>query len=389
MAQVLSPEAFRAFARTWLDEQLSGPFAALRGVTRQMDHLADLRAWEQALGGAGLSCIAWPEEYGGRAAGIAEQVAFAEEYDRAKAPPRLGHLGVELIGPTLIAFGTDVQKQRFLPPIARGEEIWCQGYSEPNAGSDLANVRTRARLERGRWIIDGQKTWTSMGPFADWIFLIARSEPGSRGSRGLSFLLAPLDQPGVTRRPIKQMNGEAEFAEIFFDAAETDAENIVGEAGGGWAVAMGLLGFERGVSTLVQQMHFQTELDEVIAAARGNGAASDPLIRQRIADAWIGLNIMRFNALRMLNDSGNEALGEAALTSKLYWSRWRRKLGDLAMDVLGIAGEIGEDDGRFGLLTHMHLTSRADTIYGGSSQIQRNIIAERGLGLPKEPRGES
>lgn len=387
MAQVLSPEAFRAFARAWLDEQLSGPFAALRGVTRQMDHLTELRAWERALGGAGLSCIAWPEEYGGRGAGIAEQVAFAEEYDRAKAPPRLGHLGVELIGPTLIAFGTDAQKQRFLPPIARGETIWCQGYSEPNAGSDLANVRTRARLERGRWIIDGQKTWTSMGPFADWIFLIARSEPGSRGSKGLSFLLAPLDQPGVTRRPIKQMNGEAEFAEIFFDAAETDAENIVGEAGGGWAVAMGLLGFERGVSTLVQQMHFQTELDEVIAAARGNGAANDPLIRQRIADAWIGLNIMRFNALRMLNDSGNEALGEAALTSKLYWSRWRRKLGDLAMDVLGVAGEVGEGE-RFGVLTHMHLTSRADTIYGGSSQIQRNIIAERGLGLPKEPRGE-
>ncbi|MDX2274567.1 MAG: acyl-CoA dehydrogenase family protein [Hyphomonadaceae bacterium] len=382
-------EQFRAEARAWLEAQLSGPFAGLRGVTRQADHLNELRAWERALGEAGWSCIAWPKEHGGRAAGIAEQVAFAEEYDRAKAPPRLGHLGVELIGPTIIAYGTEAQKQRFLPPIARGEEIWCQGYSEPNAGSDLANVRTRARLEGGRWIIDGQKTWTSLGPFADWIFLIARTEPGSKGPKGLSFLLAPLGQPGVTRRPIRQMNGEAEFCETFFDAAVTDAANIIGEPGAGWGVAMALLGFERGVSTIVQQMHFHTELEALIEVARETGAAKDTHIRQRIADAWIGLKIMRFNALRMLNDSGNETLGEAALTYKLYWSRWRRKLGDLAMDVQGLAGEIGEDDYRFGLLTHMHLSSRADTIYGGSSQIQRNIIAERGLGLPKEPRGDA
>lgn len=384
-----SLEQFRGEARAWLEAQLSGPFASLKGVTRQMDHLPTLRAWEKALGEAKLSCIAWPKEFGGRGAGIEEQVAFAEEYDRAKAPPRLGHLGVELIGPTLITYGTDAQKQRFLPPIARGDEIWCQGYSEPNAGSDLANVRTRARLEGGRWLIDGQKTWTSMGPFADWIFLIARSEPGSKGQKGLSFLLAPLDQAGVTRRPIRQMNGEIEFAEIFFDAAETDAANIVGEPGSGWAVAMGLLGFERGVSTIVQQMHFHTELETLIDIAKRNGAAKDPLIRQRIADAWIGLRIMRYNALRMLNDSGNEALSEAALTFKLYWSRWRRKLGDLAMDVQGVAGEVGEGDYQFNQLTHMYLTSRADTIYGGSSQIQRNIIAERGLGLPKEPRGDS
>lgn len=383
-----SLEQFRAAARAWLEDQLSGPFAALRGVTRQMDHIEALRAWERALGKAGWSCIAWPEEFGGRAAGIAEQVAFAQEYNRAKAPPRLGHLGVELIGPTIIAFGTDAQKARFLPPIAAGDEIWCQGYSEPNAGSDLANVRTRARLEGGRWIIDGQKTWTSLGPCADWIFLIARTEPGSKGAKGLSFLLAPLDQPGVTRRPIRQMNGEAEFAEVFFDGAVTDAANIVGEPGGGWAVAMGLLGFERGVSTVVQQMHFHTELETLIAVAKANGAAKDPLIRQRIADAWIGLEIMRFNAFRMMNDTGNETLSEAALTFKLYWSRWRRKLGDLAMEVQGLSGEIGADDYRFDLLTHMYLTSRSDTIYGGSSQIQRNIIAERGLGLPKEPRGE-
>lgn len=381
-------EAFRAEARAWLEEQLSGPFASVRGLTRQMDEIPKLRAWERALGEAGLSCIAWPKAYGGRDATIAEQVVFAEEYARAQAPPRIGHLGVELTGPTLLAFGTEEQKQRFLPAIAAGEAIWCQGYSEPGAGSDLANVRTRARLEGQTWIIDGHKIWTSLGTVSDWVFVLARSEPGSRGSKGLSFLLVPLDQKGVTVKPIRQMTGEAEFAEVFFDHAETDAANIVGDPGQGWGVAMGLLGFERGVSTIVQQMRFNTEMQMVIDAARANGAAKDTVLRQRIAEAWIGLQVMRANALRMLNDADVESLGEAALTYKLYWSRWHRDLGDLAMDVLGLPGEIGEGDYRFEGLVQMHLMSRADTIYAGSSQIQRNIIAERGLGLPKEPRGD-
>lgn len=379
---------FRALTREWLEQRLTGPFASLRGLVRQNDDIAGLRAWEQELGAAGLSCIGWPQEYGGRSAGIAEQVVFAEEYARAKAPPRLGHIGAELAGPTIIAFGTEDQKRRFLPSVARGEAIWCQGYSEPSAGSDLANVRTKARMEGDRWIIDGHKIWTSMGEVADWIFIVARTEPGSRGPQGLSFLLAPLDQKGVTRQPIRQMTGDAEFAEIFFDGAEAAAADIVGAQGQGWAVAMGLLGFERGVSTLVQQMHFNTEMEALIQAARANGRALDPGLRHRLADAWIGLKIMRFNALRMLSDSGNGQLSEAALTYKLYWSRWHRDLGDLAMDVLGLPGQVGAEGYRFDDLVQMHLMSRADTIYAGSSQIQRNIIAERGLGLPREPRGD-
>ncbi len=384
----MASDPFREEVRAWLAVQLAGPFAELCGVTSQPGHVEALRAWEVALGEAGLGCIGWPASHGGRAATIAEQVAFAEEYARAKAPPRIGHLGVELLGPTLIAHGTEAQKRRFLPPIRAGAEIWCQGYSEPNAGSDLANVRTQARLQDGRWKINGQKIWTSMGLWADWAFLLVRSEPGSRGPKGLSFLLVKLDQPGIAIRPIRQMTGESEFAEIFFDDADAAGEDLVGRPGEGWAVAMALLGFERGVSTLVQQMHFETELNSIIDAARINGKARDPLTRQKIAEAWTGLQIMKFNALRMLSAESGGNLGDAALTYKLYWSRWHRALGDLAMDVLGADGEIGAEGYVFPPLTHMYLRSRSDTIYAGSSQIQRNIIAERALGLPKEPRGD-
>ena len=225
--------------------------------------------------------------------------------------------------------------------------------------------------------------------FADWAFVVARSEPGSAGPRGLSYLLVPLRQNGVAIRPIRQMSGEAEFAEVFFDGATTDADNVVGAPGDGWRVAMATLGFERGVSTVVQQMQFANELEALVAAAKANGSAQDPLIRQRIAQAWTGLQIMRQGLIRTLSDEAVGQLGEEALTSKLYWSRWRRALGDLAMDVQGLSGETAEPgEYRLAPLTHMHLTSRADTIYAGSSQIQRNIIAERGLGLPREPRGD-
>jgi alkylation response protein AidB-like acyl-CoA dehydrogenase len=251
----------------------------------------------------------------------------------------------------------------------------------------LANVRTQARLLDGKWRVSGQKIWTSWGLWADRIFVLARSEAGSRGPAGLSFLLLDMNQPGVLRRPIRQMTGESEFAEVFFDDAEAAEVDLIGVAGQGWSVAMALLGFERGVSTLVQQMHFTNEFVLVVEAARANGKAGDKLIRQKIADAWTGLQIMKFNALRLLFDTRSGELDGAALTSKLYWSRWHRALGDLAMEILGAAGEVGEEGYSFGALADMHLRSRADTIYAGSSQIQRNIIAERGLGLPKEPRG--
>jgi alkylation response protein AidB-like acyl-CoA dehydrogenase len=389
MQLAFAPElkAFREEAADWLNGQLSGPFQAIRGQTNQVDNVAERRAWEQALGEARWSVIGWPEQWGGRNASIAEQVIFAEEYARAKGPPRVGHLGVELIGPTLIALGSEDQKARFLPGIAAGRTIWCQGYSEPGAGSDLANVKTKARLEDGRYLIDGQKIWTSMGVIADWCFVVARTEPGSVGPKGLSFLLVDMEQPGVQPRPIRQMTGEAEFAEVFFDSAEARIEDRIGAEGDGWKVAMALLGYERGVSTLAQQMHFRNELDEIIAAAKANGKANDPVTRQKIAQAHAGLKIMRYNALRMLANAESSALSPEAYTYKLYWSRWHRDLGELAMDVLGQEGEIGNNEERMGALATMYLMSRADTIYAGTDQIQRNIISERALGLPREPRG--
>jgi alkylation response protein AidB-like acyl-CoA dehydrogenase len=385
-------ESFRAEAAAWLEGQLSGAFADLRGVSALVAMPERRRQWEQALGRAGWSCIGWPKAYGGRGATLAEQVIFAEEYARLEGPNRIGYLGIELLGPTVLALGTDAQKQRFLGPIARGEEIWCQGYSEPNAGSDLSNVRTRARLEQTeqgpQWVIHGQKIWTSLAQFADWIFLLARTTEGSRGNQGLSYLLVPMKQPGITVRPIREITGESTFNETFFDAARTPAENIVSQPGEGWKVAMTTLGFERGVSTLATQMAFRAELETLIATAVENGAARNPLIRQRLAEAYIGLKIMRYSALRMLTNAQSGRLSDAAYTLRVHWGEWHKKFGELAMDVLGPEGEIASGAPyEWTGLPHTFLFSRADTIYGGTSQIQRNIIAERALGLPKEPRG--
>jgi alkylation response protein AidB-like acyl-CoA dehydrogenase len=387
-------EAFRREAAAWLEQQLGGEFRDLRGIRSHTGAFERRREWERALGRAQWSCVGWPAEYGGRNATLAQQVIFAEEYARAAAPARIGHLGIELVGPTLLAFGTEAQKRRFLPKIASGEEIWCQGYSEPNAGSDLANVRTRARLVTGEhgpeWVIDGQKIWTSLAQFSDWIFVLCRSEEGSRGSRGLAYLLVPMDQPGIRLSPIREMTGDAEFNETFFDGARTAAVNIVGAPGEGWKIAMGTLAFERGVSTLAQQMDFRNELAAIVAAARENGSAANPLLRQRIAEAHIGLRIMRYSALRMLSSGASGTLSHEAYTYRLHWGVWRKKLGELAMDVLGPAGEVARAAPyEFDELQHMFLFSRSDTIYGGTSQIQRNLIAERVLGLPREPRGDT
>jgi alkylation response protein AidB-like acyl-CoA dehydrogenase len=377
-------EAFRAEAAAWLMGQMTGDFADIRHIQGLTDSPDRRKEWEQRLGEARWSCIGWPEKWGGRDASLAQQVIFAEEYARSGAPGRLGHIGVELAGPTILTFGTEDQKARFLPDIAAGRTIWCQGYSEPGAGSDLGNVRTKSRLEGDEWVVDGQKIWTSLAHVSDWIFVVTRSEEGSKGPKGLTFLLMPLDQPGISVRPIRQINGEAEFNETFFDGARTHADNLVGAPGNGWNVAMGLLAFERGVSTLGQQMGFRNELDAIIAAANTNGSAADPLIRQRLAKAEIGLRLMRYGALRMLSGQGEGA----ALTYKIQWASWRRSLGELAMDVLGQAGEVTDNNGyEWPMLPNLFLYSRADTIYGGTNQIQRNLIAERALGMPREPRG--
>jgi alkylation response protein AidB-like acyl-CoA dehydrogenase len=383
-------EAFRREVRDWLAANLAGEFAVLRGRGGPGDehaYIEERRGWERHLGGAGWIGLGWPREVGGRGAALVEQVIWYEEYARAGGPGRLGHIGEGLLGPTVIAFGSDAQKQRFLPPILRGEEIWCQGYSEPNAGSDLANVQTRARLERGEWVLDGQKVWTSWAQWADWCFVLCRSEAGSQRHHGLSYLLVPMRQPGVEVRPIVQITGDSEFSEVFFDGARTAADNVVGRPGEGWKVAMGTLAFERGASTLGQQLQFQNELDAIVAAARANGAAADPGIRQRIAHAWMGLQIQRWNALRTLSRAERPELAREAMIGKLFWASWHRRLGKLAMDVLGPEAEIAAGPPyELTRLQRLFLFTRSDTIYAGSNQIQRNLIAERALGLPREPR---
>lgn len=383
-------EDFRAECADWLNGQMAGEFADIKGIST-LTAMADRRKeWEQQLAAHKWSCIGWPTEWGGRSATLAQQVIFAEEYARAGVPGRVNHIGIELAGPTILTFGTEAQKARFLPDIAAGRTIFCQGFSEPNAGSDLASVRTKARLEGNEWVVSGQKIWTSLAHISDWIFVVTRSEEGSRGPKGLTFLMMPLDQPGIEVRGIRQINGDAEFNETFFTDAKCPADSLIGATGDGWKIAMGLLAFERGVSTLGQQMGFRNELDEIIAAAKSNGAASDPLIRQRIANAEIGLRLMRYGALRMLSNTDHAKVDGAALTYKIQWATWRRALGELGMDVLGQAGEVTDNpDYEWGMLPNLFLYSRADTIYGGTNQIQRNLIAERALGMPREPRGDA
>jgi alkylation response protein AidB-like acyl-CoA dehydrogenase len=383
-------EEFRQRARSWLEQNLAGEFAALRdegGPGREHEHFEQRLAWNRHLAASGWTCLSWPAEYGGQGATLAQQVIFHEEYARSGAPARVGHMGEELLGPTLLAFGTGAQKERFLRPIAEVRELWCQGYSEPGAGSDLAALSTAARLDGDEWVITGQKVWTSLAREADWCFLLARTEPGSSRSAGLSYLLVPMRQPGVTIRPIRQLTGTSEFNEVFFDDARTPRDLVVGEPGDGWRVALATLAIERGVSTLGQQVGYQREFDALVALARQTGAAGDPALRDRLGRAWIGLQVMREQVLAMLSGDADPAAGGASVV-KLLWSRWHRELGDLAMDVLGSASMLAEgppydlDDWQ-----RLYLFSRSDTIYGGSAEIQRGIIADRALGLPRQARG--
>ena len=385
-------EQFRQQVAAWMQQHLRGEFEALRfrGGPGDEDFAPEQRkAWEQVVASGGWIGAGWSTEHGGRGLSINQQVIFYEEYARAGGPGRMGHIGEGLVGPTIAAFGTPEQQQRFLPPILAGQHFWCQGYSEPGAGSDLANIKTRASLDNHshQWLISGQKVWTSLAHESDWCFVLARTEVGSLGHRGLSFLLVPMDQPGIRVQPIRQMTGTSEFNEVFFDQAHTSADNLIGQPGDGWKIAMALLGFERGVSTLGQQMQFQNELDEVVRIAKHNGAAQDPILRQRIARAWSGLRVLRYNSLRMLSGVQDGSLRPEATIYKLAWSSWHLELGKLAMDVLGPEAELLES-GPYQLtrLQALFLFTRADTIYGGSSEIQRNIIAERALGMPREAR---
>lgn len=383
-------ETFRAEVAAWLRAHLTGEFAKLkhRGGPGDEDAFPEERkAWERELARGGWTCVGWPREHGGRGLSIEQQVIFHEEYARAGAPGRMGHIGEGLIGPTIIALGSEAQKKQFLPDIVSGKVYWAQGYSEPGAGSDLANVQTKCWQDtNGDWLLQGQKVWTSLAHDSEWIFVLARSEPGSKGNKGLSFLLVPLKQKGCEIRGIRQLTGSSEFNEVFFDGARTAQDNIIGAPGEGWKVAMALLGFERGVSTLGQQMHFVHELELVMQVARENGAARDPSIRSRIAQAWVGLRAMRYNALRMLSGRQDGSLRPESLIYKYYWSNWHRDLGKLAADVLGPEADVRTTDPARLRLQQVFFFSRADTIYAGTNEIQLNIIAERALGMPKEAR---
>jgi alkylation response protein AidB-like acyl-CoA dehydrogenase len=387
---VIEVQTFRAEVRQWLADNLVGEFAALKGLGgpgREHEAFDERRRWNQHLAAAGLTCLGWPEEHGGRGLTVAHRVAFYEEYALADAPDKVNHFGEELLGPTLIAYGTPEQQQRFLPSILDVTELWSQGYSEPGAGSDLANVATTAELDGDHWVINGQKVWTSLAHWAQWCFVVVRSEKGSKRHAGLSYLLVPLEQPGVEIRPIIQLTGDSEFNEVFFDDARTDASLVVGEPGDGWRVAMGTLTFERGVSTLGQQIRYARELSGIVELAKKTGAIDDPVIRERLTRSWVGLKTMRSYALATMDveGSGQSAAGKDSV-SKLLWANWHRELGEIAMDVQGKPGLLLEG-GEFDEWQRLYLFSRSDTIYGGSNEIQRNIIAERVLGLPREVKG--
>jgi len=386
-SQSLSDDEFTSTVRQWLAENLAGEFAALRGLGgpgREHEAFTERLAWDRHLAAAGWTGLGWPAQFGGRAATMAQQVSFHREYAKANAPARVSHVGEELLAPTLLAFGTDEQKQRFLPGIKTVSELWCQGYSEPGAGSDLAAVSTTAVRDGDEWVLNGQKVWTSLAHVADWCFVLCRTEPGSKRHHGLSYLLVPMDQPGIEVRPINQLTGTSEFNEVFFDGARTSADLVVGEVGEGWSVAMGTLAFERGVATLGQQVGFARELNGIIALAQRNGSAADPVVRERLTRAWMGLEVMRAHAVRTLSTVDTGAAAGEASVAKLTWAHWHRDLGELAMQVAGASSLVAPED--LDEYQRLFLFSRADTIYGGSDEIQRNIIAERVLGLPREAR---
>jgi alkylation response protein AidB-like acyl-CoA dehydrogenase len=383
---VLSEEDFRAEVRGWLAANLAGEFAELvgrGGPGREHEFVEERLAWERRLGEGGWIGLGWPAADGGRGLPWSHQVIFYEEYARAGAPARVGHMGEQLLGPTLLMFGSREQKARFLPGILAGTQLWCQGYSEPDAGSDLAAVRTRAQLRDGEWHLDGQKVWTSLAQFADWCFLIARTDPAAARHRGLSYLLVPMGQPGIEIRPIVQLTGTSEFNEVFFDDARAAADDLVGAPGDGWRVALGTLAVERGVSTFGQQLGFGREFEAVLAEARRNHSIDDPDIAARIADAWIGLQVMRFTAQATLGTPAGTTPGTEANIAKLLWAPWHQRLGELAVDVVGADATQAGPDYDLTDAQRLFLYTRADTIYGGSNEIQRDVIAERHLGLPR------
>ena len=383
-------EAFRRDVHGWLAERLGESFAEVRGrggPGREYEAVDARIAWEQELAAGGFIGMAWPRDVGGRDLTLTQQLVFWEEYAALDGPGRIGVVGDWLLGPTLVAHGSSDQQRRFLPGILAGTERWCQGYSEPDAGSDLASLRTRATRDGDEWVIDGHKVWTSLADLAHWAFVLCRTGLPDSRHRGISYLLVPMDQPGVEIRPLRDLTGHAtDFCEVHFEGARTDATNLVGDVDGGWQVAMSTAYLERGVSTVGYQLSFGRQLTRILDEARRRGRTDDPVVRQRLAQAWSEFQILRWSVLRTLSSvrAGNHS--PVTNVYKLFWSAYHQRLGELAMDVLGLDGLLVDEHGPVNDLQAMYLYGRAETIYGGSHQIQQNIVGERSLGLPTEPR---
>jgi alkylation response protein AidB-like acyl-CoA dehydrogenase len=379
-------QAFRDEIRAWLEREV--PREPLPSSATQ-EGFALHQAWEKKLYDAGYAAISWPEAYGGRDADLLTTTIFQEEYTRAGAPNRINVLGLGLAGPTLMAFGTEEQKQRWLPGILSADDIWCQGFSEPDAGSDLANVRATALREGDEYVVNGQKTWTSQGRFADWMFALVRTDREAPKHKGISFLMIDMHSPGIEVRPIVQINGDAGFAEVFLTDVRVPVENLVGNENDGWRVAMTTLGFERGTG-LGAHVRFSRDLQELVRIVKAVGLADDPLVRDRVARLYVETEVYKYNMYRTLTRmTTGKPIGPEASLNKLYWSEMEHRIYETGMDAMGPYAELTPKADSAVDKDHWQKSywySRAAMIYAGTSEIQKNIISERVLGLPKEPR---
>jgi alkylation response protein AidB-like acyl-CoA dehydrogenase len=402
-------EAFRKEIRTWLEDNLPEGWFDEGFTLDGEDRKRFNEEWPSKLYAGGWICASWPKEYGGKGLSTLENVVLAEEFARAHAPMRADFFGDTLVGPTILEWGTEEQKQEFLPKILKGEMRWCQGFSEPNSGSDLASLKTSAMLDGDEWVITGQKVWTTQAQHADYIFLLARTDPDAPKHKGISYLLVPMRQPGVEVRGITQPDGTAEFNEVFFDGARCPKDNVVGGLNNGWKIANTTLAHERGMSATTSYRRFEEELRQMIEAAQANGAIDDPTIRQGLARYYSKIQILKVNGLRSLSttlsgkkDSSINALGAA---NKMFWSEMHRDAMELALDVFGADSMLstagpesgswpgnvrqrGRDSYPVSPMISSFFFSRSETIWGGTAEIQRNIVGERVLGLPREPRPE-
>jgi alkylation response protein AidB-like acyl-CoA dehydrogenase len=370
---------FRAEVQAWLEANLTDELRGGRYGERRFEEAS--RAWSRKLFDAGYAGLTWPEEYGGAGAPYSYQAIFLEESARAEAPQHIGVIGLGMAGPTIIAFGTEEQKARYLPKILSAEEIWCQGFSEPGAGSDLASVRTTAVPHDGGFLVNGQKVWSSFAHLADWCILVTRSDPESQRHAGLTYLLVDMHSPGVEVRPLRQITGESEFNEIFFSDVQVPAENVLGEVGEGWAVAMTTLLHERGTLGFALTGILDVSVRKLLALTREKGV-DDPLLLDRVAQEWIELQALKLTNYRALTALMKTGIpGPEGSVSKLHWSESNQRLTKLALEILGEDAQVasnGDGDWRY-----QQLRSRGNTIEAGTSEILRNIIAERVLGLPR------